>query len=77
VRESVFYDSNLLGGEKDSRGIDEQIEGMLCHGMRMIWVVLRNVSIEKDEIVVSLTKQLKFEFIIDLDDRVDPVHFKL
>jgi len=77
VRESVFYDSNLLGGEKDSRGIDEQIEGMLCHGMRMIWVVLRNVSIENDKIVVSLTKQLKFEFIIDLDDRVDPVHFKL
>lgn len=49
---------------------------MLCHDFCVLWVVFGYVRVEMDEVVLGFSKELKFEFVVNFDYRVDPVHFR-
>ena len=74
MREVVFNGSDFLGGKEDPWGIQEEIECMFCHGFGIVGVILGYIDVEIHEVIIMPAEQLKLEFIINLNQRVDPVH---
>lgn len=77
LREGISDGPYFLSSEEDSSSIEEKIESMLGERARAVGIEFRDLKVEMKEVFVLPAEELEFEFIIDLGQRVHPVHWKL
>lgn len=77
LREGISNGPYFLSSEEDSSSIEEKIEGMLGERTRAVGIVFGDLKVEMKEVFVLPAEELELEFIIDLGQRVHPVHWKL
>ena len=75
VREVVLDDSYLLGGQKYTWSIEEEIKCVFGHSFGSLGIKGRNVGVHMEEIFMSAAEELEFALVVDLGKSIDPIHW--